>query len=393
MAVKVKDIYKSIKEHMEHIDLLAGEGGMSNLIDWFHVVEVAEITDFLEGREMIIVTGLALKENGETLFDIVQKSLQKGASAIIVNTGRHILSVDAEVLEFCNEHSFPLFTIPWEIYMTNIAKIIAQEVNHHFKRKNELVSSFKNAIFFPEKQEFYSADLARYDYQAEWKYCISIIEVEYLDKEDVVPPDELRRIKKYLENMLTYLAPQGIVFRLNDALVICFANCLEESITMIMTQLIDNLPRPFKKMYTMYAGIGRNTLSVRCIHKTYQIARKVVRLQKKLEKSYEILSYKDLGVSQLLLAMDDTEIMNEFYTNKLKQLVDYDQMNQTDHTSFLEIYFEEGCRVQETAKRLYLHRNSINYKLKKIEEILHCDLSDFNVRVELLVALKVRLVL
>ena len=167
LAVKVKDVYKSIQEHTNHIELLAGEGGMSNLIDWFHFVEGVETTGFLEGREIIIVTGIALKEKGDTLIEIMQKALEKGASAIIVNVGRHILSIDSDMIDFCNEHSFPLFTLPWEVYMSNVAKIIAQEVQNNYKRKNELVSSFKNAIFFPEKQEFYSADLARYDYQVD----------------------------------------------------------------------------------------------------------------------------------------------------------------------------------------------------------------------------------
>ena len=394
MAVKVKDILKKIEEHTQgKIELVAGEAGLSNLVEWFHTVEATESTEFLDGREVIIITGVALKEKGETLFDIIQSALKKGASAVIVKTGRHILTIDPQLSAFCDEHGLPLFAVPWEVYMTNIAKIIAQEVNNNYKRTNELVSSFKNAIFFPKKQEFYSADLARYDYQAEWKYCISIIQVEYPDSEAVVPPEELRRIKKYLTNKLAYLAPQAVVFRLNDALVLCFANFQEESISIIMNQLIDNLPRSYKKEFILYAGIGRNTLSVRCIHKTYKIAKKVVRLQTKLARPFEVLSYKDLGISQLLLAMDDAEIMNEFYSSSLKTLVDYDEMNQTDHTAFLEIYFEEGCRVKETAERMYLHRNSINYKLKKIEEILACDLSDFAVRVELLVALKLRLLL
>ena len=134
---------------------MAGEAGLSNLVEWFHTVEATESTEFLDGREVIIITGVALKEKGETLFDIIQSALKKGASAVIVNTGRHILTIDPQLSAFCDEHGLPLFAVPWEVYMTNIAKIIAQEVNNNYKRTNELVSSFKNAIFFPKKQEFY----------------------------------------------------------------------------------------------------------------------------------------------------------------------------------------------------------------------------------------------
>lgn len=393
MALKVKDIYKKISEQYSNITLVAGEGGMSNLVNWFHMVEKEEIAQFLEGKEIVVTTGIALKENNESLFEIVKGCLNNDASAIIVNLGPYITEIDNEIIQFCNDNSFPIFSAPWEVYMANVVKIIAQEVARSHEKSIELVSAFKNAICFPAQHESYVSILERYDYEIEWHYCISIVRVEDKQTKKSIDHDTLRTIRKRIENVLAFLAPKSIVFRLHDEIIVCFANRSEESIITIMKQLLNNISRQMKNKYHMYIGIGRNTMSVRCIYKTYNIAQKVVRLQKRMNHEYEVLSYKELGISKLFLAMEDNEIMNEFYSNVLEPLVEYDQHNHSDYVTFLDIYFEEECHIQAIADRLYLHRNSINYKIKKIEDILQCDLNEFSVKTEIMIALKLRLLL
>ena len=53
----------------------------------------------------------------------------------------------------------------------------------------------------------------------------------------------------------------------------------------------------------------------------------------------------------------------------------YDKKNQTDYLLTLKYYLENNASVQEVAKETYVHRNTINYKIKKIKEILQCDLN------------------
>lgn len=160
-----------------------------------------------------------------------------------------------------------------------------------------------------------------------------------------------------------------------------------------MHQLCENTLYKSRDCLDIYIGIGRNTKSVRCIHKTYRIALQAARLKQHMKCPYQVLTYQKMGVSRLFLLIEDKEIMKEYYETVIKALVDYDTLNATDYTDFLQIYFEESCHTQRIADRLYLHRNSIAYKLHKIEEILSCDLTKFETKVELMMALKLRLLL
>ena len=50
-------------------------------------------------------------------------------------------------------------------------------------------------------------------------------------------------------------------------------------------------------------------------------------------------------------------------------------------TDVLKKYLQNNGSVNDTANQMYVHRNTINYKLKKIEEILDVDLSSLDFRI------------
>ena len=85
--------------------------------------------------------------------------------------------------------------------------------------------------------------------------------------------------------------------------------------------------------------------------------------------------------------------MESFYDKILGDLVFYDKVNNTDYVEILINYFENNCRVVETANALYIHRNTMNYKINKIEEILDINLSDIGDRSKIYIALMIKYLL
>ncbi len=56
----------------------------------------------------------------------------------------------------------------------------------------------------------------------------------------------------------------------------------------------------------------------------------------------------------------------------------------------LAVYLETHCQISETAKRLYVHRNTIIYRLEKIEELLGKSLKDPDTTLHLRLALRIQ---
>ena len=57
-------------------------------------------------------------------------------------------------------------------------------------------------------------------------------------------------------------------------------------------------------------------------------------------------------------------------------LHNYDRKHKTDYENILRLYLNNNCSVQAVSAKTYTHRNTINYRIKKIKEILHSDLDN-----------------
>ena len=93
--------------------------------------------------------------------------------------------------------------------------------------------------------------------------------------------------------------------------------------------------------------------------------------------------YSDMGIYKLLMGIEDKDIIEEYYDKTIRPLLDYDRKNNSDLTVVLRSYLDHNGSVRETADELYVHRNTINYKLNKISEILGMDLSQLDSRLQL----------
>lgn len=93
-------------------------------------------------------------------------------------------------------------------------------------------------------------------------------------------------------------------------------------------------------------------------------------------ESGEIYYYENFMVDQLLDSVRDKQILETFAQMSLGKLCEHDQKHGTDFVKTLEIYFECNGNVSIAAKKLFLHRNSLIYRMDKIKEILGSELKD-----------------
>ena len=93
----------------------------------------------------------------------------------------------------------------------------------------------------------------------------------------------------------------------------------------------------------------------------------MVRLAESFEKQF--LRYADTGMFKLLMAVDDKESIHDYYNDCLGNLIEYDNKNKTDYLDTLRCYLDNDSSIAEVAKISFVHRNTVNYKIKKIKEI------------------------
>jgi DNA-binding PucR family transcriptional regulator len=85
------------------------------------------------------------------------------------------------------------------------------------------------------------------------------------------------------------------------------------------------------------------------------------------------------------LAKNNEEI-SVFIHSDVQKLIAYDKKNNSDMSRSLFYYLYFGCNSSDAANYLGIHRNTLKYRLAKIQEILSLDIDDKNDRLLLLIS-------
>jgi hypothetical protein len=387
MAVKISELYEDIDK--KNMKLIAGKNGMQNLVKWVRVVENKDILVHLKDHVMTFITGISL-EREEDLFELVKLIHENAGSGIIINIGPFIKEIPKEVIEFCDEYDFPLFQIPWHINLAEIMREFSYKITLSLQSTSELIGIFKNAIFFVNSLELYVPQLEKNDFNANWSYSVAVIEMLQEDGTKLIDKKKHSLLLKHIEDIVTYTHKRTIVFELDNKIVLIFANYDEKKIINIMETVKEKCIQLINKKERIYFCIGNKSQNIKSIAKSYRKALDVLKLQKGREYKDEITLYRKLGAYKLLLSIEDKETVNEYYQETIEDLFEYDKSNKTDYVLTLDTYLKCNGSLKEVASRLFYHRNTINYKLNKIQEILSCDLSEFNTRLTLSLALMLK---
>ena len=103
--------------------------------------------------------------------------------------------------------------------------------------------------------------------------------------------------------------------------------------------------------------------------------------------------YGDLGLYRLLLALSESPELRAFHEDALGQLITVERKTNGELLRTLEAYFASRCSPTEAAERLHVHRNTLLYRLRRIEAITGLDLEDPETRLALNLALHIGQVL
>ncbi len=100
--------------------------------------------------------------------------------------------------------------------------------------------------------------------------------------------------------------------------------------------------------------------------------------------------FEDLGTYRLLLSMADPDALRAFADSMLGPLDAYDRDHNGELLISLEAFLEHNARWETAAAQLYVHRHTLRYRMRKVEELSGRDLSSSFDRMEFWLALRAR---
>ena len=173
-----------------------------------------------------------------------------------------------------------------------------------------------------------------------------------------------------------------VVFHATD-----FSNPIDSSL-----DLAEAFSREIKRqlpLSRLSIGLGQVARDVKAWRSSYRDAVQAKELAARLQTDLPLF-IGDLGVYQLIMSLRDREKLGEFCEHTLGAIIEYDKRQKADLIKSLEAFFAWHGNLSQTAAALIVHRNTLLYRMNRINEIAGIDMSRPETRLALHLALTIR---
>ncbi len=111
------------------LEVVAGRAGVDHRgpIRWAHIADTPDPTPWLEGGEVLLTTGLGVKDDPELQRRLIASLERRGVVAVGFGVGVVLDEVPTAMTTACDELGLPLFTVPYEVPFIAVTR----RVSHH----------------------------------------------------------------------------------------------------------------------------------------------------------------------------------------------------------------------------------------------------------------------
>ena len=382
MPLQLSRLYECTKDSFR-IELRGGAGGLDNMVNWVHLLENLHTVDFIRGSELILTTGMVSRQMGveKWLTEFISALSKNGACGLVVNVGKHIDPLPECAISLCDELRFPIFTIPWEIHLVDIVRDFCNRIFESDQNEESVTKAFMRAIFSPTDREGYVEFLKARGYRPDGLYRVFII------REKTPTPQSkewTERFDTILRNRLNRENKSYHLFRHEEKLVGIFPDVAGMDEASAITDILCGLFDQHFPGKDLRIGVGPAVQEIGLLEKTYR--RAILALRFAGRSGNRSALFETMGLYRMLLSTDDTDLLREMLDENLGRLISYDEKNKSDNMEILRLYIQSNFSVQQVGQQTYMHRNTINYRVRKIKEILGTDLESMDEKLKCLLA-------
>lgn len=141
---------------------------------------------------------------------------------------------------------------------------------------------------------------------------------------------------------------------------------------------------------TLSIGIGRYYKDPMSVSQCYRESWQAVILGTLVFGPNRVVHFDFMGAYRIMSRCSDHSELKGFVDGLLGPVISYDSVRSTELVATLEAFLDEGCNLQATADRLFVHVNTLKYRLSRVERLVGINLQDPETRFNLGLALRIR---
>lgn len=205
--------------------------------------------------------------------------------------------------------------------------------------------------------------------------------IKFLSKSDLLPYDMVQNI--FPDKNKDYVISVGE----KDIVLVKEVSGITDTkkIEKIAKTVADTLNSEFYAKVSI--GIGTPVDNIKDLAQSYKEAQVALEVGKVFDNEKNIVSYENLGIGRLIYQLPTTlceMFLQEVFKNGSLESLDRETL------MTIQCFFENNLNVSETSRKLFVHRNTLVYRLEKIRKLTGLDLREFDHAITFKVALMVK---
>ncbi|MFC0272662.1 PucR family transcriptional regulator [Metabacillus herbersteinensis] len=367
---------------IESCQLVAGKQGLNRIIRSVSIMDTPDTT-LLKKGDLLLTTGYVFKDDTDTQIKLIQELAKRGCAGLAIKVKRFLSSTPEAMLQEANRLNFPILEIPYDIALSDLLILYSREIFYKENLLNEQnrKNDFFTKLFIGEhsNRDTIVNQLQEYGMFLFNHFNILYSVVQNGSKPSSISSAEFIRLVSEVEAKINI---KMLVVKLDDYIIIAQPlNCkcptqlrsvVKEAATLLVNKFTHLFPNE-----TIAVGIGNGRQDVLDIYSSFKEAKGAFQLglqirSKEVEKVYE---YTELEPDILLQQLPDI-MLNSYYGSTLEPLIRHDRENDTEYLRTLKVFLNNRGKIEETSRSLYLHRNTVKFRIARIEELLRIDLKN-----------------
>ena len=396
--------FRKMQDQMEVLlDILFQDDSMEERLDAIEEVIQNPFLIFDSDNELV------MSKKSRSLLDSVQEDVlrqlyhnpQEGSLTVEINSSSrnvHTYRVEISGDEFIRiiliEYHGPFHETDL-ISVKRISRILALEMKNTMtfkkilrKYKDKFVQDWIFNNFDSELDIIIAAQTYGYELSAAKQYRVSVININNKQHNAAFLQRDVSIIHSIIMNL-----DAKIAFTIhNGKLILVFESDMEDEAANFphLSYLIDRLKYVLEKENMSFC-ISR-PVEAREVPSAYLQAKRISEISVRCNITDPFIKDEQLGILSLLSMLPEDSSVLQYRDKLLGPLQKYDADSHSNLLETLQVYLDTKCNAKATAEKMYIHYNTIAYRLDKIRSIIGMDIDDAETRLQLQIAYKLKLI-
>ncbi|MBV4543866.1 PucR family transcriptional regulator [Pseudomonas vlassakiae] len=369
---------------LQEMTVRAGARNLQRRVRWPYVAENEGIAEWVMGGELVFVTGINHPRGEANLLSLVEDGEAVGIAGMVILTGgTFIQTIPPAVITRAEQLGLPLIEQPYALKMVIVTHLIGTalvQMNQVRRSRNDILGQLLSGDY-PSlaiaRQRAAHLELALDEPRR--VVALRLRHVEQLfERHGLAQGERLwQATRQALADQLEAWCrerPGTVTAQLpGDLQVLLLADAADLPLT--LAALHRQLAAVVGEL-ALYMGLSR--LAADCAHYRQALseARQALEVAQQLHPANGFCDFGELGVLRLLQGIVDRSLIDDFVAQTLGPLIAPGRKQPHVLVHTLDALLKDNGNGLKAAQRLGLHRNTINQRIQRIEQLSGQSLDD-----------------